>query len=118
MAESFHREHELIYEHADREAEVQMINLRLVIVGESPKPTFPESELGEGPAAIREHIAVFLDGTASEVPLYDRGDLAPGQTFTGPAVIAQSDTTTCIPPGLSGRVDAYGNLILSLDPTD
>ena len=31
MAESFHREHEQVYEHADRKAAVQLINLRLVI---------------------------------------------------------------------------------------
>ena len=46
IAEAFHRRHEQVYEHADREAPVQVINLRMVIVGASPKPDFPESRTG------------------------------------------------------------------------
>ena len=30
----------------------------------------------------------------------------------GPAVIAQDDTTICIPAGFAGTVDAHGNLHL------
>jgi N-methylhydantoinase A len=32
---------------------------------------------------------------------------------TGPAVLEQPDTTILIEPGLSGRVDDFGNIILS-----
>src|SRR5207302_4897816 len=35
------------------------------------------------------HFAAWRD-----TPIYRRGDLAPGMTFAGPAVIEQSDTTT------------------------
>jgi N-methylhydantoinase A len=30
-------------------------------------------------------------------------------------VVAQEDTTICVPQGFSGAVDAYGNILLSLD---
>jgi N-methylhydantoinase A len=29
-------------------------------------------------------------------------------------VVAQDDTTTCIPPGFAARVDGMGNIILEL----
>jgi hypothetical protein len=29
--------------------------------------------------------------------------------------VAQEDTTICVPQGFSGAVDAYGNILLSLD---
>ncbi|MDX1434772.1 MAG: hydantoinase/oxoprolinase family protein, partial [Gammaproteobacteria bacterium] len=114
MAEAFHRAHEQVYDHADREAAVQIINLRLVIVGESPKPRFPRAS--EQPAAAEpvEHLDVFLAGETRSVPLYARERLAPGHHFDGPAVIAQSDCTTCVPEHFSGRVDGYGNVILTL----
>ncbi len=41
MAKAFHELHEKIYEHSDTEAEVQLINLRMVISGKPPKPNFP-----------------------------------------------------------------------------
>jgi N-methylhydantoinase A len=45
--------------------------------------------------------------------VFARSALAPGQTLEGPAVVTQSDCTTCIPDGFRGRVDAYRNLILT-----
>jgi N-methylhydantoinase A len=114
MAESFHAEHEQVYEHADREAPVQIINLRMVIVAESPKPRFPKADPVDGEAVPEQHIEMFVDGTAQPVPLYARDKLLAGQRFGSPCVIAQSDCTTCVPGGFTGRVDAYGNVILTL----
>jgi N-methylhydantoinase A len=114
MAESFHREHEQVYEYADHDAEVQVINLRLVIIGTSPKPRFPKFELVDSEAEPARHIDVFMSGEQAVVPLYARAAMQPGQYFAGPAVIAQSDCTTCVPAGFTGRVDAYGNIILTL----
>jgi N-methylhydantoinase A len=115
MADSFHREHERVYEHADREASVQLINLRLVISGTSPKPQFTKSELVQGEAVAASKIEVYVGSETRSVPLYARESMLPGQRFTAPCVVAQSDCTTCIPEGLSGQVDAYGNLILTLE---
>ena len=113
IAEAFHRRHEQVYEHADREAAVQVINLRMVIVGSSPRPDFPESECVHAAPEPALHIQVFLDGAQRRIPLFARANLAPGHHFSGPAVVAQSDCTTCVPAGLGGAVDGFGNLILT-----
>ena len=117
IAEAFHRRHEQVYEHADREAAVQIINLRMVIIGSSPKPEFPESQRVDATPEPARRLQVFMDGARRRVPLYIRTDLAPGHRFSGPAVVAQSDCTTCIPDGLDGEVDGFGNLILTPRPT-
>jgi N-methylhydantoinase A/oxoprolinase/acetone carboxylase beta subunit len=49
----------------------------------------------------------FLD-----CPIYERKHFRAGTTLIGPAVIEQYDSTVLVTPGWSGRVDAYGNLIL------
>ena len=113
LAEAFHRRHEQVYEHADREAAVQVINLRMVIIGTSPKPEFPVvAARGSGPGSRPASFRVFMDGALRRVPLYIRDDLVPGHRFSGPAVIAQSDCTTCVPGAMHGEVDGFGNLIL------
>jgi len=117
IAEAFHRRHEQVYEHADREAAVQLINLRMVIIGSSPKPEFPESPcLVDATPEPARRLQVFMTGAPRHVPLYIRTELAPGHRFTGPAVVAQNDCTTCVPDGLDGRVDGFGNLILTPNP--
>ena len=113
IAEAFHRRHEQVYEHADREAPVQVINLRMVIAGASPKPDFPELPRVDAAPEPARHLNVFMGGETRRVPLYARADLVPGHRFAGPAVVAQSDCTTCIPDGLDGEVDGFGNLILT-----
>jgi N-methylhydantoinase A len=113
IAEAFHLRHGEVYDHADREAQVQIINLRLVIAGQSPKPEFPRAPEVPGRAEPSDRARVFLDGAERDIPVFARAALAPGQTFEGPAVVTQSDCTTCIPGGYRGRVDAYRNLILT-----
>lgn len=113
IAEAFHREHQRIYGHADRKAEIQLISIRLVISGKTVKPEFTSSALVEIPATPVSTFEAYIDGRTRTVELYQRADLMPGHTFAGPAVVAQEDCTTVLPPGVSGRVDAFGNLRLA-----
>ena len=57
-------------------------------------------------------LRVFFDGGWHAVPLYRRAGLGSGHRFAGPCVIAQDDTTSCVPPGFDAVVDATGNIIL------
>jgi N-methylhydantoinase A len=116
IAQRFHDRHRQVYDHADAEAPIQLINLRLVVVGRSPKPTFPAASETARPASPKESRRVFLDGAERDVPVFERAALSPGEFFEAPAIVIQSDCTTCIPSGFRGRVDAYGNLILALEP--
>ena len=117
LEEAFHVQHEKIYEHCDREAPIQIVNLRLVIAGTSPKPHFVEQSLSPKQAEPINKIEVFVAGKKQSVNLYQREQLAAGAFFKGPAVVAQNDTTTCIPDGISGEVDTHGNLVLSIENT-
>jgi N-methylhydantoinase A len=112
IAEAFHRQHEQIYDYCDRAAPAQIINLRLVILGPSPKPEFKPLPSSDASPRPEKSAFVYYDGKARPVPLYARRALLAGQRFAGPAVIAQDDCTTCIPEGYDVRVDAYGNLLL------
>ncbi len=112
IAEAFHAQHERLYEYCDRHAAVQAINARVVITAPNPKPDFPNRPGAPHEPAPERMIAVTYDGGQHQGALYRRERLAPGATFQGPAVVAQSDTTTCIPSGFACRVDGYGNLLL------
>ncbi len=113
IRDAFHREHERIYGHADREARVDAVALRMIVVGESAKPSLPVQERREGRAAPQAEIEVLLDGAPRRVALHRRAELVHGTTFDGPCVIAQDDTTTIVPDGYAGAVDRFGNLILT-----
>jgi N-methylhydantoinase A len=115
IAAAFHAEHERLYGHADDKAPIQIIALRMVVVGASPQPHFPTQERTSGTPAPVRHIEAYLDGRWRTVPLYRRIDLAHGHSFTSPCVIAQEDTTICVPEGFAGMIDAHGNILLTRD---
>jgi N-methylhydantoinase A len=52
-------------------------------------------------------------GEFQDVPIYWRGDLAPGATIAGPAVIAEDDTSTVVSPLFEARLDTFGYIALT-----
>lgn len=118
IAAAFHDEHMRLYGHADEAAPIQIIALNMVVTGHAPKPVLPRSEPRPHSVAADRRMAVHLDGADREIAFFPRAALTAGATFECPCVIAQDDTTTVVPPGFTGRVDAFGNLILSREGRD
>ena len=112
FADAFHEAHQRLYYHSDREAPVQIINLRLVALGRTNKPDFTREAERERRTEPERRIPVYAGGRHREVPLFLRRRLQPGDRIEGPAVVAQEDTTVCVAAGFAGRVDGYRNLLL------
>lgn len=114
VATAFHDEHVRIYGHADREAPLQVISLRLVISGTTSKPEMLKQKRTSGVAIPFKVVQSRLDSAMRDVSLYRRNELLPGQTFAGPAVVTQDDCTTVIPTGFTVIVDEYANLRINM----
>ena len=110
-AEGFHALHERRFAHADRTAEVEVVNVRASAVVtadvEVPPPTF-----GPAGAAPAGSMPTRFGGAWIDTPRYAREALAPGDRIEGPAVVTQLDATTLIEPGWGATVDARGNLLM------
>ncbi len=57
-------------------------------------------------------LAVWVDGTWQDVPLYQRQACGSGTTIVGPAIIAEATGTVIVESGWEARVDGQANLIL------
>ena len=112
IANAFHVAHEKIYEHSDKKAEIQVINLRMVIIGEPKKPEFKPFDKKVSAVQPSQEIMVFENGNANPGKIYKRSEMRTGDKILGPAVIIQDDCTTCVPTGFDVLVDGYGNLII------
>jgi N-methylhydantoinase A len=56
---------------------------------------------------------VHIGGAWHDTALYDRLSLPVAAAIPGPAILSQPDTTILIEPGLVGRVDPFGNLVIA-----
>lgn len=92
----------------------RVMNLRTAVIGKRPKfdlaTLAPEG--GSVAASKTGSRKVHFGDTWYETEIYDRLSLPVGAQIKGPAILVQPDTTVLIDPGLSGRVDAYGNTII------
>lgn len=94
---------------------VKIVNLRTAAIGR--RPSFDLAALAPLASATVEAAArgarkVWFDGGWHEAAIYDRLALPVGATIAGPAILEQGDATIVIDPGLAGRVDRFGNLIV------
>ncbi|MBB4568743.1 hydantoinase/oxoprolinase family protein [Rhizobium leucaenae] len=110
---AFYTEHERLFGHAASASPVQMINLRLTISGATPKPYLAELGSASEPAQPRFSVEALFDGRLAATAMYHRSDLRAGHRLAGPAIIAQDDTTTVVPPDFAVDVDRFGNLVIT-----
>ena len=95
---------------------VRVMNYRVVVVGRRPgfdlKVFAPPA--GKSVEDCRSGTRrTWVDNGWIETPVYERLDLPAGAVIEGPALLEQNDTTIFVDPGLQGRVDGFGNLIIT-----
>ncbi|MET9296301.1 hydantoinase B/oxoprolinase family protein [Streptomyces sp. NPDC003077] len=74
----------------------------------------------EAPTGAREGalrpvatVRMFAQGRWQDTHLYERAGLCPGDTLTGPAIVAEDDATTVVDPGWRATAGERGHLLLT-----
>jgi N-methylhydantoinase A len=115
LREAFFAAHVRSYGYADREAPVEIVNIRAKtlarLVRGMSDPTDPEGPME--PVSVSQ--TWFDERAPVDTPVYQRATLPSGAKLRGPAIISQYDATTVVPPGARLVVDAARNLIIELD---
>ena len=97
---------------------IRLINLRVAAIAKRPNLDLIALAPSNGVTleeAFLENRKVWANGSWQDTPVYDRLALGVGQTCIGPALMEQADTTIFMDPGLMGKVDRFGNLLISLE---
>ena len=120
IANKFHPEHNKLFGYSLEEegTPIEIINLRLIAIGETEKPKFLKMEYrGENPEkAFKNRRKVFLPSAQKfeEVNVFDAMKLEFGNRIEGPAILEQDNTTTFVTPEYNVMVDCYGNYTIYL----
>ncbi|MEM7269648.1 MAG: hydantoinase/oxoprolinase family protein [Pseudomonadota bacterium] len=95
---------------------IRVMNYRIAVTGRRPALDMTVFAPPEGAAPKAETRRIFVDAGWIEAQVLQRLELPEGTVVNGPAILEQPDTTIFVDPGLSGRVDAYGNLLIEETP--
>jgi len=110
--------HEERYGRGSPEEPAEIVSIRSAVTGVMKKPRLKEIARG-GPApaasALTGERKVFFGGQGwLNCRTYHRAELKAGNRIKGPALIEEHASTTVLEPGDALRVDAHGNLIVSI----
>lgn len=114
IIKDFHKAHEAQYTF-ELEAPVEWVNFHLVAKVIITKPIFPKLKKKRSKtehAIYGERTVDFGKFGKTKAQIIDREKLSPGMSFSGPAIVAESATSTVLPPGFHMKVDAWGNLVI------
>jgi N-methylhydantoinase A len=116
ILDAFEESYRTIYGQPLEGIPVRILNLRTSVLGLRPK--FDLTLLAPADGVTLEDMRtdtrqVWFDGAWLETAIYDRLPLSIGVTVPGPAILEQPDSTIFIEPGLRGKVDCFGNLLIT-----
>jgi N-methylhydantoinase A len=116
QVESFIERYESIYGRgsAFTGAGVQIGVFRLVGRGKIRTPALPKLQPRGSVEPISTRRVYWEEHGFRATDIYDGAALGPGAELTGPAIVELSVTTIVLQPGQHGRVDDYGNFLITV----
>ena len=115
LREGFQREYEALFSRTIPHAEVEILTWSLTVSTEPERATAAKAIAAAADAPLAAGRRRLFDpetGASAEVPVYWRPDLAPGARLSGPAVIAEDETTTFVTAAFDAAINAQGCIVL------
>jgi N-methylhydantoinase A len=111
--ENFHRHHEDRYGYAIRDEIIEIVALKVTLLGAVAKPKIAMVTAArlEGPYEQRQ--TYFRETGWIDCPVYRREQIPLGTELRGPAIVEEHGSTTLVEPGQSLAVDAHGLLVIT-----
>ncbi len=115
LVSDFHALHQQLYTFSDRDAPVEIVNLRVGATGHTGRISLPEigSASSSSPEPTGERPANLDGHGARATPVFRREILMAGHEIEGPAIVDQLDSTSIILPGQHALTDRLGNMIVT-----
>jgi N-methylhydantoinase A len=103
------------YAHHSPDEPVEMVNIRLALIGKRPKLAFPRLAASDGAKSAQRREVYLADaGNAVSCPVYQRAALGAGDAIVGPALIQEHGTTTVLFEQDACTVAPSGELIITV----
>jgi len=115
-AQAYEHEHRRRYGYVHENRLLEIVAVKVEVVGRSSTQlpaSHPASRRSPHPFRTTR---IHLDGQWYNADVYRRDDLRPGNAFVGPAIVAESVSTTVVDPGWKAAMLTSGELLLSRSP--
>jgi N-methylhydantoinase A len=95
-------------------AEKEIVNLRSIALGKEARVEVPSVTIDPSFVNRSEgNQRMFAEGQWWDASIYDRSKIGRGTAINGPAIVTEMDSTTMILPEHVGRIDSFGNILIT-----
>ena len=121
LKRAFDVAHEQQFSHSRPDQEIEIVTLRIAVLGEMHKPPLGRIAAGDkAPAAKARRgtrLVLYEEAAARiDVPAFDRNALLAGNEIEGPAVIDEHASTTLLGEQDRLLVNEFGHLVIEVRP--
>lgn len=111
----FHAEHERVYGFAYAgKQDVEIVNLRIQAIGRMHRPSvIIDANAGSKQITKTKRKVYWRNVGWIDCDIYPRETISLDDEIAGPCVVEEYGATTVVPAGWTGRVDKFGNLMLT-----
>ena len=115
IADLFEKAYRRLYSRSIPGAEIEILSwvVSVAAPAEGRLADANQETVSEPKPQSRRKVFDPDSGEFSDVPVYWRGDLAPGARIKGPAVIAEDETSTIVSLRFDARIDRFGYIELT-----
>jgi N-methylhydantoinase A len=114
--EAFEAAYRQLYGRSIEGVAIEVLSWTLSIAAPAPEPSRPPAEApaAPGPPEPEGHQTLWDPACAERLraPVYRRESLPPGSRISGPALIAEDQTTTVVGAAFEARIDGLRNIVL------
>jgi len=112
--DSFHQTHDRLYSYHHKDRDIEIVNIRTTAIGTGQKIVLKKHPFRslDASSAVLHYQSICFEGKKTRAPVYDRSLLLSGNELSGPALIADYESTAFVPPSFSASVDEFLNIIL------
>jgi 5-oxoprolinase (ATP-hydrolysing) len=112
-ADAFAKLHEQLYGHRHEGRDIEVVNLRVEVVGRTVTEALPEHPVNWRFPQSAEHRRVLFDDARLPTPVFERSDLQPGDRIDGPAIVFEPFSAVLVSPGWCLTVTGRDEMLLN-----
>lgn len=95
------------------DVEIMSYAVQISTITDHAGTTIADATLHQTTAQRVQQVRDTTTGEVSDWAIYDRATLSPGAQLTGPAVIAEDETSTLVGPGWTASIDPHGYILMT-----
>jgi N-methylhydantoinase A len=114
LREAYERDYGVLFERHIPNAAIEILSWSVQVSTEAKRPDV-QGKAGGAPVPEpvgRRPVFDGRSGKTADVPVYRREKLPPGSSFSGPAIVAEDETSTYISASFAAHIDASGCIVM------